>query len=80
MYGEFEYLAQTSVRSTAGDFTGVLIERLTAVQNPLEKKSIMRGEPGKAAETEGNPIEGVVEKAKQAVDDAKDAVSGGDKW
>ena len=53
------------------------------MQNPLEKKSIMRGEPGKASETEGNPldgakeaVEGAVDKAKEAVEDAKDAVSG----
>ena len=45
----------------------------------------MRGEPGKASETEGNPldgakdaVEGVTDKAKQALEDAKDAVSGKD--
>ena len=43
----------------------------------------MRGEPGKASETEGNPldgakeaVEGAVDKAKEAAEDAKEAVSG----
>lgn len=53
-------------------------------QNPLEKKPIARGEPGKASEIdEGGPLDGAkeavdsaVDKAKEAVDDAKDAVSG----
>ena len=44
------------------------------MQNPVEKKTILRGDPEK--EGGENPLEGVAKGVSDAVEGAKDAVSG----
>ena len=58
---------------------------LDGLQNKLEKKPLMRGDPGRAADQESGgdasegakqAVQGATEKAKDALEGAKKAVSG----